>query len=364
MKRPISLFLSLLVTMSTNLIASAYVLPTDIDNKCTNVYKLKSNKLIHLPNEHGKKVCGCKTCTVDAITYNKLQDYLDSFESNRLDPKNKNMINQKQKSINYKAAAVGSTDVALISSSVASTFYNLYPHLMSIVAKTASKTPTGLIICGIVTVGGIISGITFATLSGKHYTLFLQDRSDFENRKQILKSLSRQIEEKGFINNTFLFVSTNYDPSHASTYVSFENKPDITYDKKVYNEKFFDNLNKNIIKPAIKNFDDISTYNDESNYDYSMLNLANGIFKITLPTAVVCNSFSMLKAGYPEKAEEILSKVKGMSKDKAIAIIKDIYQKAIDTGYDPSEIAKETGQKFVDILLDSKSITSGKSLEL
>lgn len=366
MKRPIALFLSLLVTISSNSITSAYILPTDIDDKCTNVYKLKSDDLIHLPTNTSKTVCGCKTCTVDALTYEKLEDYLNELTNlSHLQNSNKKIIIDTQKRIDNNAAAYTAGNVALIGSAAATTFGKLYPNLLALAQNGAVSTASlvGLTACGIVVVGGVVVGLYYANQANKQATIVLISRTKINNIKQVLKSLSKQIERKGFKNNNFLFVTTNYDPVDASTYVNFKNKTDITYDDKEYNENFFNNLNKNIIKPALKDFDNVFTYEDESNYDYSKLENAKDLFKISLPINVVLHVFSALEAGNPQLAEKILLKIKGMDKAIVGALIAEFFRDAKKSNYNILAMAKKAGQTFCDIYLSKQSIESGKNIK-
>ncbi len=79
MKKLISIALSIAMVMSV-CSASIYAFaPTDFHNpKCIDVRKLGvDTDYITRKN----KVCGCKTCSVDAVMYNKLDDYLTDLEN-------------------------------------------------------------------------------------------------------------------------------------------------------------------------------------------------------------------------------------------------------------------------------------------
>lgn len=76
MKKFISsiLILSMAAIGASNTFA---VLPSDRnDPKCIDIRNLADERIIEYPN-NGKKVCGCRTCEITAMTYDQMIDYVD-----------------------------------------------------------------------------------------------------------------------------------------------------------------------------------------------------------------------------------------------------------------------------------------------
>ena len=68
------------VLPNTSMVSSAWA-PTHIKAKCMGLSDLNEKGHISLPEKEGQEVCGCKTCTVDAVTYNKIGDYISILEN-------------------------------------------------------------------------------------------------------------------------------------------------------------------------------------------------------------------------------------------------------------------------------------------
>ena len=57
------------------------VAPTDIeDPKCIDTGNLNEKRWVSFPKKPGQKVCGCKTCEVDVMTFDKIPEYLDKVQ--------------------------------------------------------------------------------------------------------------------------------------------------------------------------------------------------------------------------------------------------------------------------------------------
>ena len=100
MKKLVSTGLSVAIAISVCNTKTYAWEPTDFtDPKCIDVRKLGVNTDYITKN----KVCGCKTCSVDAVIYNRLGDYLTDLE-NRFDSisKEENYIENKVKRSNIK----------------------------------------------------------------------------------------------------------------------------------------------------------------------------------------------------------------------------------------------------------------------
>ena len=123
--------------------------PTDYeDYKCIDLRGLNEKRNISLPEKIGQKVCGCKTCTVDAVAYEKIGDYISKLENE-----------------------------------------------FKILAKEEDS---------------------------------LECRVKMGNLKSVLSSISRQIEDRDFINKNFLLTSTNYKANEQGAIAQFIYKDGIT----------------------------------------------------------------------------------------------------------------------------------------
>ena len=101
MKKLVSIGLTIVMAVSscsTNMYAFT---PTDYDNpKCIDIRDL-GVKTDYIAKEN--KVCGCKTCSIDAVMFNRLGDYLTDLE-NRFEnlSKEENYLENKVKLKNIK----------------------------------------------------------------------------------------------------------------------------------------------------------------------------------------------------------------------------------------------------------------------
>lgn len=78
MKKFISIILSLIITVNTCNITSFADIPYDYtDPQCIDIRRLGIETDFISKDS---KVCGCKKCTLDAVTFNKLEDYVDELK--------------------------------------------------------------------------------------------------------------------------------------------------------------------------------------------------------------------------------------------------------------------------------------------
>lgn len=79
MKKLVSIGLTITIAVSSCSTSIYAFLPTDFhDPKCIDARKL-GLKTDYITKKN--KVCGCKTCSIDAVMYNRLDDYLTDLES-------------------------------------------------------------------------------------------------------------------------------------------------------------------------------------------------------------------------------------------------------------------------------------------
>ncbi len=165
--------------------------PTDFsDSICIDLKDFgKVKDLIRL-GQGGKKICGCKKCTVDAFLYNRLEDYIDMLE----------------------------------------------------IEFNELREPKISPLKGFLAIFG---------LPTKSETAF-ENEAKLNNLKIILEDISKEIENKNFIKANFFLVSTNCDPNGPPDAIAqFATNDGIPAYKNNYDEKYFNNVRKKKIIPFL-----------------------------------------------------------------------------------------------------------------
>ena len=80
MKKTVSTVLIAAMLASGAGSAFAWVPSDRNDPKCIDIRNLNSERQISLPKKPGKKVCGCKTCEVYVMTFDKIPEYLKKIK--------------------------------------------------------------------------------------------------------------------------------------------------------------------------------------------------------------------------------------------------------------------------------------------
>ncbi len=186
MKKLLSLALILQFFITYSVTTKAWV-PTDFkDAKCIDLRELGKTKDLIMLGQNGEKICGCKKCTVDAVLYNRLEYYIGMLET-RFNELKKEKVSQ---------------------------WSAFFP------------------ICDLKT----------------KLEIEFENEIKLNNIKTILKDIKKEIENKNFLNASFLLVSTNYDPNDPYAIGQFAINDDIIALKNNYDEQYFDDIkNKKIV---------------------------------------------------------------------------------------------------------------------
>lgn len=166
--------------------------PTDFEDvKCINLRELGKTKDLIMLGQDGENVCGCKKCTVDAVLYNRLGDYIDELKR-RFD-------------VLLKEPETSFMDKILIKLGSTRKMRRDIEHLVKL--QNIESTLEGIL--------------------------------NYKNGK--------------FLNTTyrnFLLVSTNYDPNGPTNIAQLARKDNITYNF-AYDENYFQNIKEEKILPLL-----------------------------------------------------------------------------------------------------------------
>lgn len=172
--------------------------PTDFENvNCIDLRELGKTKDLIMLGQDGEKVCGCKKCTVDAVLYNRLGDYIDELK------RRFRMILKEPKPERPKAT--------------------------------------------------IFMDKIFKFGSTRELKKALEHFVKIKNIENILQGIL-DYENKEFINvpyRNFLLVSTNCNPDNPATIVQLAKKNNITYNFD-YDENYFQNIKEKKILPFLR----------------------------------------------------------------------------------------------------------------
>ena len=197
MKKLLSLFsiLSYIVVFSSTVYAWV---PTNFtDPKCLNVNALGKTENIIMLGRKGESICGCSKCTVDAVSYGKLYDYIGELKK-RFDA----LVNQK----------------------VEINFIDRIKDFFDSGSLIKSK-------------------------------IYLENRVKINNIKCVLTDIVTDIENKKFLKSNFLLVSTNYDPNGPDAIAQFVKSDSIVY-KINYNEAYFRKIKNEKILPLLDSIEE------------------------------------------------------------------------------------------------------------
>lgn len=196
MRRLLSIILILFfIFVSFNATTCAWA-PTDFEDvKCIDLRELGKTKDLIMLGQDGEKVCGSEKCTVDAVLYNRLRDYIDELKGRFATLLKEPKFKKPKTSFMDKIFKFGSTQERR----------NAIEHLVKL--QNIESTLEGIL--------------------------------NYRNNK--------------FLNTTyrnFLLVSTNYDPNGPDTIAQLARKDNITY-KFDYDENYFQNIKEEKIVPLL-----------------------------------------------------------------------------------------------------------------
>lgn len=183
--------LSLISILSFIIIAVSATTQAWAPTECIDLRELGKTKDLIMLGQDGEKVCGCKKCTVDAVLYNRLGDYIDELK------RRFNMLLEEPE-----------------------------PSFMDKIL------------------------IKFGSTQKKR-----RDIERFVKLQNIESTLEGILNYRNgkFLNTTyrnFLLVSTNYDPNGPTNIAQLARKDNITYNF-AYDENYFQNIKEKKIVPLL-----------------------------------------------------------------------------------------------------------------
>lgn len=297
MKRFLLINLSLLLVLNLfGTKASAWT-PTDVgDPNCINLKGLESVRHI----SKGTPVCNCRTCTIDAMTYDKIDRYVAKLTS-QLNSIDQITPVQKQTAIYFEAGKYAAVNLVAVTDSIAAL---LHPFIRGSSASLYAKVPYYLIM-----VGGSVAGVFCQIFQNKYEIIFFENKAKLDNIKHIFDDLAKEIENKNFKYNNFLLVSTNSDPNgppDAIAQFGITNFVPSGYNASFYNEEYFEKINQQQIKPILNMIKNghFRTYENKE-YDEKIRNVLKNATKVTVPVAALSEAHNLMKLYRPEFVDYI-----------------------------------------------------------
>lgn len=245
MKKLIATILCITMSLSVSSMSAFAWAPTNFrDPKCINLNGLGTEQT-YISYEN-KKICGCKTCTIDAFTYDELEAYLQRLKDD-LDILDKAVSKNVQSAINWETGKYAAINVVFLTDSVAAKFNEE--------VRGENANPWFKRIYGVIMVGSAVVAFICQSIQGHFETLVLEDKVKLINIEHILRTLSDKIEKKLYQKMNFVLISTNYNPNESAAIAQFAKKDDIEtadyYGVNYYDEEYFNKINKEKIKPLI-----------------------------------------------------------------------------------------------------------------
>lgn len=259
--------------------------PTDFnDPKCINLKGL-GQKIDYISK--GEPVCNCKTCTIDAMTYDKIENYVSKLNTQLNSIDRFTPIN-KQEAINYESGKYAAVNLIFVTESLAAI---LHPLVRSSSANHYIKGTYFLIMSA-----GVIIGLLCQFSQTKYETIFFENKAKLNNIKLVLQELSKDINNKKFENRNFLLVSTNFDQNSPDAISQFCTMDGISYNESLYGEEYFNKINEEKVKPLLEIIDKghFCTYENAS-YDTELRDLLKKATKVTLPIALLSDAYILFK---------------------------------------------------------------------
>lgn len=280
-----NLILALIIS-SFNLKTKALI-PTDYeDPNCINLTSLGVGRDVITYNGTQKAICGCSTCTVDAMVYGKIEEYVKTFKrllrpiSEITQSNNQDKVNSEVKKFAaFNLAYIAPPIAALLKPLVRDTdFYTFYKIAFFIVEAS-----------------GTIIGLLYKVSETQYKTMFFENKAKLDNVTTVLRQISKDIEKGRFKNKNFLLVSTNYNPISAGGAIAQFAKKDGIENDDEYNEKYFNKLNEEEIKPILEEIDrQVFPVYDNVEYNKEVRDVLKAAKSVTLPTAVLSDAYLFL----------------------------------------------------------------------
>lgn len=328
-----NLILALIIN-SFNLKTNALI-PTDYeDPNCINLTSLGVGRDFITYNGSQKAICGCRTCTVDAMLYGKIEEYVKALKR-LLRPLSEITQSNNQDKVNSEAKKLAAVNLAYIAPPIA---VLLKPLVRDTDFYTFSK-----IAFFIVEASDIIIGILYKVSETQYKTMFFENKAKLDNVNAVFRQISKDIEKRRFKNKNFLLVSTNYNPTSAGAIAQFAKKDGIENDDE-YNEEYFNRLNEEI-KPILEEIDRqvFPTY-DNVEYNKEVRDVLKAANSITLPTSVLLDAYFFL-TGQGGNIDQFIDQHKVL-----IATLGTGFWGALYAFFNGKGIGSETSEELKDIV--------------
>lgn len=324
MKKIISTILITVILATGTGSAFANVPMETSDPKCIDTSELGSKRLIEMPAP-GKKVCGCKTCKVTIMTYDKMIPYIDG-RIQLLANTDKAIIKNIQYKINATAGEITALNVVLFTNSARAA---ISPFLHG-KAKLIGNIAVGVVIA----VEGCFL-LYYDHQRRKYEIQALEGENEIANTEIALRYMKADIEAKNYLYGNYYLISMNNQYDKPDSIGTFAKKEDLVYpDATRYDDEYFKKVKEHIDVVLDKlEKGDFSTYKD-FNPDKTHLDGSLDILKtLAIPITIITEAIELMSETKVIDTQKVInflqSKVKNLSVEDAkqiIDVIKYLYQ--------------------------------------
>lgn len=301
--------------------AFAWVPSERNDSKCIDIRNLGDEGIVALPTKQGKKVCGCKTCKVVAMTYDMMIPYVDS-RINALSKIDGTIIKNIQYKINSNANEITALNIVLFTDSARAVITRFLPGFK---AKAIGNGVLGLIIA--------IEGcflIYFDHQRRKYEIQALEGENEIINTESALRYMKAGIEAKNYEGRNYYFVSMNNQYDMPDAIGTFAKKQGLTYpNPERFNEEYFNDVKEHI--DVVLNKIESGDFNTHESFDPDKTKLNKNLdtlVKVAIPTVVLAEIFETLTLTKVVDLNYIKARleeeVKNLSPDTAMKVAKII----------------------------------------
>lgn len=294
------------------------------DPKCIDITELGSKRLIEMPAP-GKKVCGCKTCKVSLMTYDKMIPYVDS-RMQLLANTDKAIMRNIQYKIDGTAGEINVLNVVLFTDSARAVISPFLHGKVKLVGNIA---------VGVVIAGESCCLLYYDHQRRKYEIQALEGKNEIANTKIALSYMKAGIEAKNYIGRNYYFVSMDNRYDRPDAIGTFAKKDDLMYpDAEKYNDEYLNQVKEHIdiVLEKIEN-GDFSTYKnfnpDRTRFDDNLKLLKT----VAIPTVVLTELFELMSEQKIVDRVSIIKflkdKVKNLSRqdiEQIVDIIECLYQ--------------------------------------
>ncbi len=345
-----------MILHNVNTVVNAFVPTNYKDSKCIDVRDLGED-LKRITKE--KSVCGCKTCSSDAMLYGEIPGYIDDLKKSLIST-DEDMGIYTQRKINWGTGKYTGFSIVLATDAIAAKFNN---QVREYTAPTFKKS-YGIIYFVVTSVGALV-GVVCSLGENSCEIRLNKNMIETSNTESILQKLSTAIELKQYKNKNFLLVSTNTLPREQGVNVNFGKKDGMEVSSAFdLSEKDFEDLNENKIKPlltAIEN-GEYRQY-EKRQYGTKFRDVMKGICWVSLAADTIAETHLLLNKGYKKQAYGVLAaglSLAGykLNEEKINAILNEI--RSLDKNFNFLDI----GEKILTIAFNNNAIESKNYKEL